>query len=379
MNMRRTRAIARKELLHIVRDVRSLILALALPVLMLVMFGFALSLDVERIPTVIHDADQSPLSRDLVEQFRGSRFFDVRGSAASEKQIEQMIDSGRTMIGVSIPPNFERKIKSHQSAEVQFLLDGSDSNTASIALGYAETIVRFYSSGLQPEKQNNKENRNRNLVTPVEVHIRVFYNSDLKSKNYIIPGLIAVILMLIATLLTSMAIAREWEMGTMEQLFSTALRPAEIVLGKMSAYFCVGVAATLISVAIGIAVFNVPFRGSIFVLAVSVAVFLCDALFWGLFLSAFAKTQLLALQLSVVSSLLPAFFLSGFVYAIDSMPGVVRLITVFIPARHFVTLLKGAFLKGIGFEVMWLELLFLILFATVVFCAAMRQLTGRVS
>jgi ABC-2 type transport system permease protein len=290
-----------------------------------------------------------------------------------------MINDGRTMVGISIPPDFGRRIKMDQSAEIQFLLDGSDSNTASIALGYAEAIVRTHSSELQLEKQNHTGSGSRSMIAPVELQTRVFYNSNLKSRNYIVPGLIAVILMFIATLLPSLAIAREWEMGTMEQLFSTAVRPAEIVLGKMAAYFCVGIVATLISIVIGIVVFKVPFRGSVLVLAISVSAFLCDALFWGLLLSAFTKNQILAMQMSTVSSFLPAFFLSGFVYAIESMPGVVRSITLVIPARHFVTILKGVFLKGIGFEILWAELLFLLLFATVIFWAATRQLTGKVA
>jgi ABC-2 type transport system permease protein len=382
MNMRRTRAIAKKELLHIVRDVRSLILALALPVLMLIIFGFALSLDVDHIPTVIHDADKSSMSRNLVEQFRASRFFDVRGSAASEREIEQLIDNGRTMVGISIQPDFGRNIKSNRLAEIQLLLDGADSNTASIALGYAETVVRDYSAGLQSGWQNSRGGPyggSGNAGVPVDVRLRVLYNSDMKSKNYIVPGLIAVIVMIIATLLTSMTISREWEMGTMEQLLSTALRPAEIVLGKMAAYFCVGIVATLISVAVGIIIFKVPFRGSMVVFAVSIAVFLCDALFWGVFISAFARNQLLSLQMSMVSSFMPAFLLSGFVYAIESMPKVIQIITLVIPTRHIVTILKGVFLKGIGFEVLWIEILFLLLFAAIVYHAATRQLSGKLN
>ncbi len=379
INMRRTRAIARKEFLHIVRDRRSLILALALPVLMLVMFGYALSLDVDRIPTVIHDADRSSASRDLIEKFRASRFFNVRGNAASERHIEQMIDESRVMLGISIQADFGRSIKSGRSADVQLLLDGSDSNTASIALGYAETIVRDYSQSLQLGLQGRGSGASAADSAPVDVRLRVLYNSEMKSRNYIVPGLIAVIAMIIATLLTSLTIAREWEMGTMEQLLSTALRPAEIVLGKMAAYFLVGFTATLISIVAGIAVFDVPFRGSIFVLAASVFIFLCGALFWGTFVSAFARKQLLALQMSMVSSFLPAFLLSGFVYAVESMPEAIQAITLAVPARHFVTILKGVFLKGVGFEVLWMEFVILILFAGIVFKAATHQLSGKLN
>jgi ABC-2 type transport system permease protein len=278
-------------------------------------------------------------------------------------------------------PNFGRNVKNGQPAEVQLLLDGSDSNTASIALGYAETVVQSHSAGLQRAWGNREggvsDTTTAAIAAPVDVRLRVLYNSDLKSKIYIVPGLIAVIVMIIATLLTSMTIAREWEMGTMEQLLSTALRPAEIVLGKMAAYFCVGIVATLISIITGIIVFRVPFRGSVVVLALSIGVFLCDALFWGIFVSAFARKQLLALQISMVSSFMPAFLLSGFVYAIESMPKAMQYITLAIPTRHCVTILKGVFLKGVGFEALWFELLFLILFGVVIYIATTYQLRAK--
>lgn len=379
MKLRRIRAVARKELLHILRDVRSLLLALALPVLMLVMFGYALSLDVERIPTAFYDADRSVLSGDLVEDFSGSRFFKVGQAAASLGEMERMIEEGGTMLGISIPQNFGGDIKTARPVEVQLLLDGSDSNTAAIALGYAEAVVAGYSARVRGSVRGGAGSSDGSGMgsAPIDVRIRALYNSDLKSRNYIIPGLIAVILMIIATLLTSLTIAREWELGMMETLLSTAVRPAEIVLGKMAAYFCLGTGATVVALVTGIAVFRVPFRGSPFVLAVSLGLFLCAALFWGLFVSAFAKNQLLALQMSMVSSFLPAFLLSGFVYAIESMPWIIQQFTLLIPARHIVTILKGVFLKGVGFGALWGEVVFLLLFGVVVFWATTRQLRAK--
>ena len=382
MNWTRTAAMARKEFLHIVRDTRSLILAIALPVLMLVMFGFALSLDVDRISTYIYDADGTVVSRELAARFRASRFFNVQGDAASQRDVEQLIDEGRAMIVVSIPPGFGSDIKSGRPVDVQILLDGSDSNTATIAMGYAETVVRGYSATIQRQERGRKGGASTDtgiLNVPIDVRLRVIYNSELKSRNYIVPGLIAVIVMIIAALLTSMTIAREWEMGTMEQLLSTPVRPAEIVLGKMAAYFCVGVAGTVISIVVSITVLEVPFRGSAVVLAVSIGAFLVGALFWGTFISALTRNQLLAFQMSMLSSFLPTFLLSGFIYAIESMPPVIQVVTLVIPARHFVTIMKGVFLKGIGLEVLWVELGLLIVFALVVFAAATRQLRSRIA
>jgi ABC-2 type transport system permease protein len=214
---------------------------------------------------------------------------------------------------------------------------------------------------------------------PVDARLRVWYNSSLESKNYVVPGLIAVILMIIAAMLTSLTIAREWEMGTMEQVLSTPMRPTEMVLGKMLAYFAVGLADTAIVVVAGIAVFRVPFRGSFLMLAVSSCLYLSGALFWGIFVSAWAKTQLMAYQAALISSFLPAFLLSGFVYAIETMPPVIQAITYVVPARYFVTILKGVFLKGVGPRLLWGDLGFLVLYAAIVFLLATRKLNQKLA
>ena len=260
---------------------------------------------------------------------------------------------------------------------MQILIDGSDSNTASIALGYVNAVTRTYSLGLR----NQGQNRHAGFETsvPVDSRIRVWYNATLESKNYVVPGLIAVILMMISALLTSLTIAREWEMGTMEQLLSTPLRPAELVLGKMSAYFIVGVLDTIISVVVGIYIFQVPFRGSIVLLAVTSFVFLFGALCWGILLSAITKQQLLAYQLGIVTSFLPSFLLSGFLYSIDNMPVAIQTITHFVPARYFVTILKGIFLRGVGLEVLWVDFAFLIAFGLLVFLAATAKLRQKLA
>ncbi|HJT87323.1 MAG TPA: ABC transporter permease [Bryobacteraceae bacterium] len=375
MSYRRLRAIFVKELHHIVRDARSLGMALAVPVLMLVLFGFALSLDVDRIPTLIYDQDGSQASRDLIRQFQGSRFFDIRGFVGSYAPIEEGIDRNRILIGIVIPRDYSRDAASGRHAPVQIILDGSDSNTASIALGYAETVVRNYSLELRSQALNRRGGQRTR--PPIDARLRVWYNSSLESKNYVVPGLIAVILQIIAALLTSLTIAREWEMGTMEQVLSTPLRPAEMVLGKMLAYFVVGLADAAIAVLVGVFMFHVPFRGSLPLLAVSVCVFLFGSLFWGIFLSAAAKSQVQAYQLGVVSSFLPAFLLSGFVYAVESMPPVIQAISHLVPASYVVIILKGVFLKGVGLRVLWAELGLLALYAAIIFFLAQRKLNQK--
>jgi ABC-2 type transport system permease protein len=238
MSYRRLRAIFVKELHHITRDSRSLAMALAVPIMFLLLFGFALSLDVDRIPMLVYDQDGSSASRDLIRQFSGSRFFDIRGFVNDYSEIERAIDRSRVLMAVVIPRDYSRNLGAGRDASVQIVLDGSDSNTASIALGYAESVVRNDSLALRTTMMNRRGGER--VSPPVDARLRVWYNSSLESKNYVVPGLIAVILQIIAALLTSLTIAREWEMGTMEQILSTPLRPAEMVLGKMLAYFVVG-------------------------------------------------------------------------------------------------------------------------------------------
>lgn len=377
MNLRRTRAVARKEALHIVRDPRSLIMALAVPLVMLLLFGYALTLDVDRIPTLVYDSDQSPESRELIERFQGSRYFQVLGSVDQYGPIERRINKDQVLLGVVIPRDYSKNLLAGKEAEVQLLFDGSDSNTASIALGYAEGLLQTYALELRSNALNRKGGGH--LSPPVEARLRVWYNSELKSKNYIVPGLIAVILMIIAALLTSLTIAREWEMGTMEQLLSTPVRPTELVLGKMAAFFALGLIDMLVAIGIGVLVFRVPLRGNPLFLFFTGGVFLFGALCWGILLSAVARSQLLAYQMGMITSFLPAFLLSGFIYAIENMPTVIQVITHIFPARYFVSILKGIFLKGIGMEVLWVEFVFLLAYAASVFLLATQKLKQKLA
>jgi ABC-2 type transport system permease protein len=376
MSYRRTKAVFIKELHHITRDARSLALALAMPVMMLLLYGYALSLDVDHIQTVIYDQDGTEASRKLMRQFQGSRFFDVVGFVNDYRAIERSIDDSRVLVGVAIPRDFGKDLATGRGATVQILVDGSDSNTAAIAMSYAENVVQNFSAAARFDVQNRL---GRHPAPPVDARMRVWYNSSLESKNYVVPGLIAVILMIIAGQLTSLTIAREWEMGTMEQILSTPLRPTEMVLGKMLAYFVVGLTDSTIALIVGVTIFGVPFRGSIWVLAVSTCVFLCGALFWGIFISAGSRSQVVAYQLGILSSFLPGFLLSGFVFAIDTMPKAIQVISLIVPARYFVTIVKAVFLKGIGLGVLWTELAYLALYAAIVFWLSVRKMNQKVA
>jgi ABC-2 type transport system permease protein len=350
MKPSRVLAVSRKEFLHILRDPRSLGMAVAIPILLLLLFGYALTLDVDNVPLAVWDQSASPESREFLSRFEGSRFFDVRLPAGGYAEIERAIVAGEVQAALVVPRDFTRLLQAGRTATVQFLIDGSDSNTATIALGYAEAAASGYSRdvALQAARVAGLPDPS----APVSVRPRVWYNADMESKNYIIPGLIAVIMMVIAALLTSLTVAREWEQGTMEQLISTPILARELVLGKLLPYFALGMLDVAVAVGMGEFLFRVPLRGSAALLFGMAAVFLAGALSMGMAISIVTKSQLLASQLAMVLTFLPSFLLSGFVYAIGNMPGVIQAATYLIPARYFVSILKGIYLKGVGLSVL---------------------------
>ena len=377
MNFRRARAMARKELLHIVRDPQSLMAALTQPLLVLLLFGYALSLDVDRIPTMIYDANRTVESRNLVLAFRGSRYFQVIDEVDSYRPIEKAMDQRRILVGVAIPADYSRDLLQGKVSPVQILLDGADSNTASIAMGYAQGVVQTYARQARDDAQSL---RTGSVMQPaVDAQVRVWYNTDLVSRNFIVPGLIGVITMIIAALLTSLTIAREWENGTMEQLLSTPVRPIEMALGKLSAHFLLGLTDMLIALFVGVVIFKVPLRGSVFLLLFSACVFLYGALAWGLYISASFRTQLSAYQMGTFTSFLPAFLLSGFIYPIANMPWIIQMFSFVIPARYFIDITKGIFLKGLGLRLLWFDLLLLIVYAVAVSFLAVRKLRQKIA
>jgi ABC-2 type transport system permease protein len=364
MNLRRVSAVARKEVLHIVRDARSLAMAIGSPMFLLMLFGYALTLDVDRVPMAIWDQSNTTRSHDYVSRFAGSRYFSVRHSFDRYEDLVHAIDRGEVMMGLVIPRDFAQKIDAGRDAPVQLLVDGSDSNTATIAIGYADVISSMYAMDLVREQ--NRFLAGRDPAIPLDVRPRVWFNEELESRNYIVPGLIAVIMMVIAAMLTSLTVAREWERGTMEQLISTPVKPGELILGKLLPYFAIGMCDVAIAVLMGEFLFHVSLRGNVALLFATSAIFLTGALAMGILVSIATKNQLLASQVAVVTTFLPAFLLSGFIFAIANMPKVIQWITYLIPARYFVVILKGIYLKGIGLEILAGEVVLLIVFAIIV-------------
>ncbi|MFA5111148.1 MAG: ABC transporter permease [Desulfobaccales bacterium] len=353
MKPRRVWAVSRKEFLHIRRDPRSLGMAIAIPMLLLVLFGYALKLDVDNVPMVVWDQSESQASRDFISDFRGSRYFSILEQVRNYREVEHAIDSGRAVLGLVIPRDFAANIEYGRPAPVQLLVDGSDSNTATIAMGYADVVAQTFSGDVVLKEMRRLGGSAPQ--PPADLRSRVWFNADLESKNYIIPGLIAVIMMVIAALLTSLTVAREWEQGTMEQLISTPVKGRELILGKLLPYFAIGMFDVLLAVLVGEFMFQVPLRGNVALLFAMAAIFLAGALSLGMVISIATKGQLLASQLAMVLTFLPSFLLSGFMYAISNMPQAIQIITYLIPAKYFVALLKGIYLKGVGLEILAVE------------------------
>lgn len=371
MNLRRLRAVARKEWLHIIRDPRSLILGVGIPMLMLLMFGYALTLDLDRVPFVVWDQGNSVESRAFTAGFTGTRYFDFRGSVASYPEVERALDSRAASLALVLPPDFAARLAAGRAVGVQAIVDGSDSNTAGLVLGYTAAVTAAYNERITLEQVRRLTGADP--VAALELRPRVWFNADLESRNFIVPGIMAVIMGLIAALLTSLTIAREWESGTMEQLVSTPVRPAELILGKLLPYSGIGFANMVVAVFMTVFLFDVPLRGSVTLLFGVGLVFVVGTLAQGVLISTLARQQLLASQMAMISTFLPAFLLSGFAFAIANMPLPVQGITYLVPARYFVALVKGIYLRGVGLEVLWADAAFLALFALAVIGVSIRK------
>jgi ABC-2 type transport system permease protein len=364
LNAKRLLAVSRKEILQLRRDLRSLLLAFLLPAILLILFGYAITWDVDDIQTAVVDQDQSARSRELLDAFRSSGYFTLKIRLERTSEIEPLLDQGRAQIALVIPPDFQEDLGAGRPAKLQAIVDGSDANTATIALGYAQAIVQMYSTRIQFQGLA--------LHPPITAQTRVWYNEELLSRNMIVPGLVAVIMMIIAAMLTSLTISREWERGTMEQLAATPVTRTEVVLGKLLPYLAIGLIDVVVSSTLGVLLFGVPLRGSPFLLMVLSFFFLIGALGLGIFISAVAKSQLLATQMAMLATFLPAYLLSGFMFAIDVMPKVLQAITYLVPARYFLVVTRGIFLKGVGIEVLRVQGLLMIVFAVVGLMLAIR-------
>ena len=377
MSFTRFLAVANKEIVQILRDSRSLIIVVIMPVILVLLFGYGVNLDLKGLPVYVYDRDGSQQSQDLLKRFQASDYFNIVRVVNNYPALARALDAGDAKIGVVVPWDFSERLHDGGPVQIQALVDGTDDNTANVAIGYAQAVVQGYSSDIQLDWLRSRGQLVQS--SPVSVQTRTWYNEDLESSAFIVPGVLALVMSVIGAFLTSLTIAREWERGTMEQLISTPVTPLEIMLGKLVPYFIIGMFDVIVCALIAIYWFQVPLRGSFLTLLISSAMFMVVVLSLGFFISVIAKSQLAASQIALLVTFLPAFLLSGFLYAIEEMPIVLQWITRILPARYYVSVLKKIFLKGTPTALLYADLVPLAVFALVLALLATRSFHKRLA
>ncbi len=371
MRFRRLRAIAVKEMLQIWRDPRSLMIALLMPFTQMFLLGYGVTLDLKHIPVCTFDREASQNSQSLLKHFEASRYFAMARNVATYPALVAAIDRGDCKIAVVIPPDFSERLNDSRRASVQAILDATDDNTANIAFGYAQAVVSSYSADAALDVMDRLGQELRQ-VQPMTVQSRVWFNEDLESRNFVIPGVVAVIMALVGAQLTSLTISREWERGTMELLISTPVRPGEVMIGKLLPYLVLGWIDAAFCLAFASLWFDVPFRGTIFTLFVTTSLFLTVVLGIGYLLSVLIRSQIGASQIALLVTMLPTILLSGYVFPIDQMPTLVQDVAYLVHARYYVTIVKAIFLKGADIPALAVPTLFLLVYAVAVMVLAAR-------
>jgi len=366
---RRFAALVRKESLQVIRDPSSILIAFVLPLILLVIFGYGVSLDATRtrIGLVIEDA--TPIAQDLAASFQASRYFEV-AVGRDRRDFEEDLILGRVRGIVVIPASFADVGAAGGSPQIQVIVDGSDPNTANFVQNYAQGVVGTWMAQRAAEIAMRPP--------PISVEQRFWFNPELASRNFLVPGSIAIVMTLVGTLLTSLVVAREWERGTMEAMMATPVTATELLAGKILPYFILGLASMSLCVLIAVFIFGVPFRGSVLALYALSASFLMPALGQGLLISAATKNQFLASQLALLSAFLPAFLLSGFLFEINSMPWIIRIVTTIVPARYLIPSLQSVFVAGDIWPMFLRSIAVMLTIGVVLFILAARSTRKRI-
>lgn len=361
----------RKEFLELRQDPRLFGVVILAPILQLTLLGYAASTDVRDVPVVVVDEDRSSASRDLISRFDASQNFVIVDSLSSLNEVDEYLDGGRAWMALAIPRGYGERILTGQSTAVQVVADGTDSNSTNVALGYAGSLITLYARELTAEA-------GRGPATPlVSADVRVWFNPRLESRDFMIPGILALLLLAVTTNLSSMAIVREREVGTLEQLNVTPLARWELILGKLLPYAVLGMFDVLLVIAVAVGWFDVPLRGSVALLLAMCLVYLLTTLGLGLFVSTISSTQQQAMITASFFFLLPMIFLSGFIFPIENMPQAIQTITYLIPLRYFLVILRGIFLKGVGLEVLWPQALALFAWGVAILSLATLRSSKR--
>ena len=370
-SLQRIMALADKEWIQIRRDARSLILSLIAPALLVVLFGYALNMDVKHVSMTVMDQDRTAFSRQMIEKFSHTEYLQIQSYAKTYKEIDKLLNSGEASLALVIPPDFTRGVKAGRKAKLQLLVDGSDSMSSTVAAGYVQAILMEFNLDVQMKGLNRAGISKLRL--PLDVRSRVWYNEELQSKNLIIPGIIVIILAIISALITSLTISREWERGTMETLITTPVRPFEVMTGKLIPYLIIGTFDVVMTFLVGYFFFDIYLRGSFIELLMLSVLFLIGTSTLGILISSVTKVQVLSIQAAMVVTYLPSFILSGFIFPIKNMPMVIQAITYLIPAKYMITIIKGIVLKGTAASLLATQIVFMAVFAVVAVLIGIRK------
>jgi ABC-2 type transport system permease protein len=371
--MRRVFHLMRKEMLELRQDPRLFGIVIVAPILQLTVLGYAATTDVKDIPIVVVDADRSADSRALVASFDASDNFTVVAVLDSTSEIDPWLEEARAWMALSIPPGFGRHVAGGERVSVQVVADGSDANSTNVALGYARQVVGVYSQDLIAERTGRVPD------PPVRAAVRVWFNPNLESRVFMIPGIVALLLLVVTTNLSAMAIVREKELGTLEQLNVTPLARWELIVGKMIPYAVVGMIDVVLVLIVAIWWFEVPMRGSLLLLFAMCGIYLLSTLGLGLFVSTISATQQQAMMTTVFFFMTPMIYLSGFIFPIENMPAWIQPLTYVLPLRYFLVILRDLFLKGVGLEIFWPEALALLTWGVVVLTLATLRSSKRLA
>jgi len=355
----------KKEFLQFKRDPKMFALMLIAPVVQLTLLGYAANLDVKLVRTIVYDQDRSATSRDFIERFSSSGYFKIEQYVTSYDKITEVIDKGEAILALVIPNDFEKNIYSRRTATVQALLNGSDGNTAGIVAGYSQNIVSDYSQNIILNFLN-RSGQKFSSVPVISPEIRVWYNPELKTRNFMVPGIVGLLLSIITLILTSLAVVKEKEIGTMEQLIVTPLKPYQIIIGKLVPFVLLSFVAVLIILAAMWLIFGIPVKGELWFLFLSSLFYILSTLGLGLFVSTISKTQQQAMMISIFAVMMPMIFLSGFAFPIENMPKSIQYISYIVPLRYFNEIIRGVILKGLGIADLWFNALLLLLMGIII-------------
>jgi ABC-2 type transport system permease protein len=367
--------IIRKEFLQLRQDRKMFGMSVLAPVFQLIILGYAATFDVSNIPMAVCDFDNSPSSRELVRSFTSTEYFRVVGYFDKTSEIDNQLDDGHASIAVVIPRGFEKKIGAGHSAPLQVIADGTETSTAGIGLSYVSIIVSRYAQNILLESLVKRGSLT--MPASLSAEFRVWYNPELKSRNFMVPGVLGLLLMVMTMILTSLAIVKEKELGTLEQLVVTPIKPYQLIIGKLAPFFLIGVIDVILVVFFASLVFSLPVKGGVLLLLLLSLIFLMTTLGLGLFVSTISRTQQQAMMTAIFFFMLPMMFFSGFVFPIENMPSIIQYVSYIIPLRYYFVIVRGLFLKGVGLNILWTQALALLIFGSVILSLSVMRFHKR--